>query len=212
MQRSPLHDLRYALWFPLYLLTYLIMEQVTPASYWSSQIPIDQLIPFCEWFVIPYTLWYPLLIGVGVYLLLRAPASFRRYMWFLALTFFLSAAIWLLIPNGQDLRPITMPCDNLLTAMISVLYAIDTNTNVFPSVHVVGSLGAIFAVWDCRVLRRTCFWLCWAVSILAVLICLSTIFIKQHAVLDVVSGIILSLLVAFPIYFANCNNKLDTPW
>ena len=36
--------------------------------------------------------------------------------------------------------------------------------------------------------------------LLAALICVSTLFIKQHAILDVVSGLVLSLAAAVPLY------------
>ena len=187
------------LWFPVYLLIYVIMEQHIPVSLWATQLPIDGYIPFCEWFLIPYGLWYPLLILLGVYLCRSDIPAFRRYMCFLAATFFISALIWLLLPNMQDLRPTTMPRENALTAVISLLYTVDTNTNVFPSVHVVGSLGAILAVWDSMLTHRHP-GVCWSVTVLSLLICLSTVFIKQHSVLDVAAGVVLSLLVAVWIY------------
>ncbi|WP_298021706.1 phosphatase PAP2 family protein [uncultured Dysosmobacter sp.] len=195
----PWRDLKYALWLPVYLASFLLLEQLVDGShgYWATQLPLDRLIPFQELFVVPYCLWYPLLVVVGLYLLLRDGNAFRRYMCFLAVSFFLSELIWLLIPNGQDLRPLVMPRDNLFTRWVAGLYSIDTNTNVFPSVHVVGSIGAALAVWDGfrrkPVLR-------WGTTVLAVLICLSTLFIKQHAVLDVAGGAVLSALVALPIY------------
>ena len=195
-----LRELRYALWFPVYLIIYLAMEKLIPTIQWATQTPLDTFIPFCEWFVIPYGLWYPLLILIAVYLMRKDIPAYRRYMHFLAATFFLSALVWLLLPNGQSLRPAVMPRDNLLTAVIAAIYSADTCTNVFPSVHVVGSIGAILAVWDCAGLRREHLNVCWAVSILGVCICLSTVFIKQHAALDVVSGVILSAIVAIPVY------------
>lgn len=197
--RIPWRELRYALWLPVYLLTFVILEQLPTARYWSTQLSVDSRIPFCEWFVIPYCLWYPLLVAVGLYLLARDHAAFRRYMAFLALTFFASELIWVLLPNGQDLRPAVMPRDNVLTAVVSGLYSIDTNTNVFPSVHVVGAVGALLAVWDCPSLRRRK-GLCRLTAVLAALICVSTVFIKQHALLDVLGGLALSLLAAVPVY------------
>lgn len=195
-----LRELRYALWSPVYLLIYLAMEKLVSTIQWATQTPLDTLIPFCEWFVIPYGLWYPLLILVAVYLMRKDIPAYRRYMHFLAATFFLSELVWLLFPNGQSLRPAVMPRDNLLTSVIAAIYSVDTCTNVFPSVHVVGSIGAILAVWDCAGLRRNHRKVLWAVSILGVCICLSTVFIKQHTVLDVVSGVILSVIVAIPVY------------
>ena len=192
-------ELKYLLWLPLYLLSFVILEHLPISGYWATQTPWDQAIPFCEWFVIPYCLWYPLLVAVGLYLLARDREGFRRYMVFLALNFFLSELIWFLIPNGQDLRPLVMPRDNFFARWVEGLYAIDTNTNVFPSVHVVGSIGAAWAVWDCRRLRPHRV-LRWTVAVLAVLICLSTLFIKQHACLDVLSGLVLSLAVGLLVY------------
>ena len=199
LHRFPWGELKYVLWLPVYLLSFLMMERVVVTGYWPTQTWLDSHIPFCEWFVIPYCLWYPLLVAVGLWLLRKDRAGFRRYMRFLALTFFLSEVIWLLVPNGQDLRPAVMPRDNPFTRLAASLYAIDTNTNVFPSVHVVGAIGAAWAVRKTPSLRDRSL-LQQAVSLLACLICLSTLLIKQHTVLDVASGIGLALAVGLPLY------------
>lgn len=199
VRRLPWRDLKYAFWLPLYLLLFLALERMPTGRYWATQLPVDALIPFCEWFVIPYCLWYPLLVAVGLYLLLRDRAAFRRYMLFLGATFLLSEVIWLLLPNGQDLRPAVLPRENLLTALVAGLYRIDTNTNVFPSVHVLGAVGAALAVWDCRSLARRKGLRTGAV-LLAAAICLSTVFIKQHSVLDAAGGLLLGGLTARPVY------------
>ena len=199
LRRFPWGELKYVLWLPVYLLSFFVIERVVVTGYRPTQTWLDAYIPFCEWFVIPYCLWYPLLVAVGLWLLWKDREGFHRYMRFLALTFFASALIWFLIPNGQDLRPAVMLRDNPLTRLVEGLYSIDTNTNVFPSVHVVGSVGAALAVWDSPRLRAHPL-LRWGVPVLAALICISTLFIKQHSVLDVVSGLVLSLLAAIPIY------------
>lgn len=195
----PWRELKYLWWFPVYLTVYFLCEQLVTTEYWATQTALDTAIPFCEWFIIPYCLWYPLLIAVGLWLLVQDRKGFRRYMDHLAITFLASAVIWLLIPNGQDLRPVFLPNDNLPSRMVEFLYSIDTNTNVFPSVHVVGSLCAAAAArkspaFSARPLIRS------AVAVLAVLICLSTLFIKQHTLLDVAGGLALSLIAALLVY------------
>jgi len=55
----------------------------------------------------------------------------------------LSTVIFLLWPSCQELRPAAFPRDNLFTRCVALLYASDTNTNVFPSEHAIGSA----AVW-----------------------------------------------------------------
>lgn len=195
---SPLRELKYALWFPAYLPAYALAEHLVTTRYWATELPVDNCIPFSQYALIPYSLWYPLLIGLGLYLLFRDSASFRRYMCYLALTFFLSVAIWLLVPNGQDLRP-QIEGGDFLSQVVVQLYRIDTNTNVFPSVHVVGAVGAALAAWNCPRLRRRPA-VCWSIVVLAAAICLSTLFLKQHTVLDVAGGLVLSTLVAVPLY------------
>ena len=199
LRRFPWGELKYVLWLPVYLLFFFVIEHIVVTGYWPTQTWLDGKIPFCEWFVIPYCLWYPLLVAVGLWLLWKDREGFRRYMRFLAITFFLSELIWLLVPNGQDLRPAVMPRDHLLTRLVAELYAIDTNTNVFPSVHVVGAIGAAWAVRKTPSLRHRPT-IRRAVAVLAALICLSTLFIKQHAVLDAASGLGLALAVGVPLY------------
>jgi membrane-associated phospholipid phosphatase len=205
--RRYLRELKYLLWLPLYLVSFAILEHLITTGYWATQRPIDQYIPFCPVFVIPYCLWYPLLVGVGVYLLVRDSAGFRRYMRFLSLTFFISVLTWVLLPNGQDLRPVVMSQNGLLTRLVALLYRLDTNTNVFPSVHVVGAVGAAWAVWDSPSLRQRR-GLRWSVAVLAALICAATLFIKQHSVLDVTGGLLLSLAVGVPVYHGSLTMAL----
>ena len=200
-------DLKYTMWLPVYLAAYLILEHRPTSTYWATQLPIDAAIPFCEVFVIFYCIWFFWLVGTGLYLLDRDSAAFRRYMKFLGWTFLLSALIWFLLPNGQNLRPPVMPRENVFTAVISFLYGADTCTNVFPSVHVVGAIGAALALCDCTGLREKKSVRFLSV-VLAILICASTLFIKQHAFIDVVAGLGLSLLVAFPVYYHSPSSQL----
>ena len=188
------------LYIPVYVLAFFAVERLVPTTgYWVSYIPWDDLIPFCEYFVVFYCMWYPLLIGTALYLFLRDDRSFRLYAWFLIVAFTGTLLFCLLFPNGQDLRPLVMPRDNFFSRWVAALYSIDTSTNVFPSVHVVGSVGAAGAVWNCYSLREHRR-LRYGTVILAVLICLSTLFIKQHTLLDVIGGAALSLAVGVVIY------------
>lgn len=196
---TTLQELRFALWLPVYLICFALLERTITHGYWATQLPVDRLIPFCPPFVVFYCLWYPLLLAVGLYLLAADRPGFRRYMAFLSASFFLSLLIWFLLPNGQDLRPDLAGRTDFFSRWIAGLYAVDTNTNVFPSVHVAGSIGAAWAVWDCEALRRRR-WPGVAATVLALLICLSTVFIKQHSLLDAAGGAALSAAVGAAVY------------
>ena len=91
---------------------------------------------------------------LGLHLILNDGEGFRRYMWSIMATFLISTLICVLIPNGQDLRPAVMPRDNIFCDLVAYTYSLDTNTNVFPSVHVLGVIAAVSAVWHTPGLRK----------------------------------------------------------
>jgi len=191
----------WALYLPVYLVMFFGIEALVPRGsvYWETSLPIDSLIPFAEVFVVPYVLWYPLLVGVGAWLLFKDGPAFRRYMWSLMLTLTFSVVFCAFVPNGQDLRPVSFPRDNIFTRLVGLLYSVDTNTNVFPSIHVVGTLAAVFAVMDTGSIKQR--WVRPTVLVLSFLIIISTVLIKQHAILDMAGGIALSI-VAYQLVYA----------
>ncbi len=195
-----------ALYFAVFGAMFLGVEHiVTPESdYWVSRIPLDDKIPFLEGFIIPYCLWYPMLAAVGLYTMFFEPGAFRRFLYFIITGFTLSLLICLLIPNGQNLRPAVFPRQNLLTWAIAGIYRADTNTNVFPSMHVIGAFACAAAVFDCPRIRR----LRVPAAALAVLISVSTVFIKQHSALDIIGGLALSLPIAAAVYHAGLRDLL----
>ena len=64
LRRFPWGELKYVLWLPVHLLPFFVIERMVH-GYWPTQTWLDGKIPFCGWFVIPYCLWYPLLMAVG---------------------------------------------------------------------------------------------------------------------------------------------------
>lgn len=190
----------WALYLPVYLAAFFWIESyITPQSdYWVSYWPlVDDAIPFCPPFVLAYYAWFPFLVCTGLYLGFRDGACFRRYMQFIALGFTFSLVFFLIFPNGQDLRPTSFEKDTLFTRMIAAIYAADTNTNVLPSIHALGSFAAVFAAYDCPAFKP---WLRKAYVVIALLICASTVFIKQHSILDTLAGLILCLPFYWMVY------------
>ena len=106
--------------------------------------------------------------------------------------------IYLIYPSQQELRPETFRRDNLLTRFMTWFYAFDTNTNVCPSLHVIGSLAVLAAAWNtprfATPLWRTAF------TLQAVLISISTVFLKQHSLLDIPPAVALSAIAYYLVY------------
>lgn len=195
------------LYLPIYLVVFFLAEKHITTDYWVSYIPFDDVIPFVEAFVIFYVLWYPFMFLTGLYLLFKDIPAFERYMWFIIFGFSISIAICIIFPNGQDLRPLEFERVNFCTRLVGLLYEIDTNTNVLPSMHVVGSIAVAFAVFDSKTLKNT---LVRTVTlILTILISLSTVFIKQHSILDIFAGIAVSLIVWLIVYKSKLFRKKE---
>lgn len=182
--------LKLLLYWPVFGVVFFILEDVwIRDAYTAVSCPIDDYIPFCEGFVIPYFAWFLFLIAAHVYTLLYDVGAFRRLMGNIMVTYTLSTLIFLLFPSCQMFRPLVFPRDNVLTDVVGWLYGFDTNTNVCPSLHVVGSVAAMLAFWDCPRFSSPKWRWCFGVT--AFLISISTIFLRQHSVLD--------LLVAVPV-------------
>jgi len=188
----------WGLYAPVYIAMYFTIEKVVEGPYWYTQLPIDYQIPFVEEFVVFYDIWFFYLVAIGVYLILNDGEGFRRYMWYIMIGYTVSTLICALVPNAQALRPEVMPRHNVFTFLVQCIYDADTNTNVFPSVHVVGAIGGVIGVWRTKGLHRW-YWRA-GVAVLATFIMLATLFIKQHAVLDVLAGIGISILTYVVVY------------
>lgn len=179
---------RYLLFWPIFGLRYILIERfIIPAQYHEIFFPLDDIIPFCEGFLIPYLLWYVFFIGMHVYVCFRDAASFRRYTRYLIVAFSISTLTFLIFPTCQNLRPAEFPRENLLTGLVQLLYLADTNTNVCPSEHVIGSVGAFLAAVHTKNLRRP--WVIAVFAVVAFFTSIATVFLKQHSVIDVFAAL-----------------------
>ena len=135
----------------------------------------------------------------GLYLFFADTDAFRRYLWFVIIGFSSTLLFYIIFPNGQNLRPEAFENDNILTRIMAHIYENDTNTNVLPSLHCIGSVAAFLTYFDCKKLYKRK-WLVVSAGIMCVLICMSTCFCKQHSFLDVVAALIWSAVTYVIVY------------
>ena len=182
----------------VYFVLFVLTENLIPAeSCTPMHCRLDDIIPFCEAFVIPYVGWYLLIIGSLGYFLLYDIDSFKSLQKYIILTQMIAMAIYILFPSRQDLRPAEFPRDNALTALVGLLYSVDTNTGVCPSLHVAYSIG-IASAWLKEKTASAPFKA--FIVFCAVIISLSTAFIKQHSVVDIFAAIIMCIIVEGIVY------------
>ena len=182
-------------YFALYFLTEILIpaEKCRPVH-----CALDDLIPFCEWFIIPYVSWYFLILGSLLYFLLYSVDSFRNMQIYIIITQIIAMAVYILFPNRQDLRPEVFPRDNILTQLIGFIYSVDTNTGVCPSLHVGYSLG-IASTWIRE--KSVPKWVRIAIAVWCSVICISVAFVKQHSVVDIFAAIPMCLFAEWFVFF-----------
>ena len=199
LNSSEFRHLWLLLFWPVFGILFAMVEKdVFNPVYTPVWCPLDDRIPFCEWFLIPYLFWFVFLVGMHLYLLLFDVPAFRRFMYYIMITYGVTMAIYLIYPTCQELRPEEFARDNFLTRFMAAFYAFDTNTNVCPSIHVEGSIAVALAAWDTprfqTPLWRTVF------MGTALLISVATVFVKQHSVLDVFWALVLCAAAWVVVY------------
>ena len=122
-----------------YFILYFLTENLIPAERCHPvHMWLDDVIPFNEWFLIPYVFWYALIvISLGWFLLYNVD-SFKRLQTYIIITQIIAMICYMVYPTRQDLRPTEFINENFLTRCVGFLYAFDTNTGVCPSLHVAG--------------------------------------------------------------------------
>lgn len=189
-----------------YFVMYFVTEALIPAEKcYVVHSPLDDVIPFCEYFLIPYVGWYFLIIGSLLYFMFYNPDNFKNMMKFIIVTQITAMVIYILFPNRQDLRPSEFARDNIFTDGVRLLYSLDTNTNVCPSLHVAYSVG-IASTW---LKEKGVTWKAkLPITIFCILVCMSVSFVKQHSVVDIYAAIPVCLLAEFITFGKYWKNKI----
>jgi membrane-associated phospholipid phosphatase len=162
-------------------------RSVTFALYHSAELSI----PF-----VPGFFW----VYISMYILLLLPPFLLNTVQLgslgkqLVLATVLSGVIFLLIPTELGFERIKLD-DALYSSLFALLFTIDLPHNLVPSLHVVFSVIIALSISEGidKPAARLALWV-WLT-----LVCLSTLLVHQHHLLDVVTG--LSIAVAFNFYF-----------
>ena len=171
------------------MMVFAYLEQKIQHNYHIVHTFMDDSIPFCEYFIVPYLLWFPFLAATLIYFIFfnKDKQEYYQYIKNLCMGMTIFLAVSYLYPNGHQLRPEFFTRDNVCIDLVKMLYSADTATNILPSIHVFNSLAAYMAISRCRALDSYA-WVKRGTLLLVVSIILSTMFLKQHSVVDVVLG------------------------
>ena len=182
----------------IYFALYFLTENLIPAERCHvMHCFLDDLVPFNEYFLIFYTGWYLLVFGSVAYYLMYDVKRFRELDLYIFVTQMVAMFFYIVLPSRQDLRPAAFPRENFFTWVMGLIYTFDTDTGVCPSLHVAYS----WAIFNVMVKdQHLAKWFKVFLGLFAVMVCLSTAFVKQHSFLDIFAAIPVVLLGEILIY------------
>ena len=155
-------------------------------------------------YIIPYFLWFLYIAGTVIFFIFfnESKTEYQNLLINLGIGMTLFLIVSFVYPNGLNLRPSEFARDNICTDLVRFLYSVDTPTNVLPSIHVYNSVAAFCAINSCQKLQKHR-GIRFSAFVLTTLIVLSTMFLKQHSICDVATGItfaVASYIIIYRVY------------
>lgn len=189
-------------YFFIYLIWFFVLNQLTADDFAPVHIKLDDYIPFAEVFIIPYYLWFPYIPLTIAYFFFKAEKKeyyqLTAYLFIGMTAALVTYTIW---PNGVYFRPdlAELGRDNLLISLTRFIYSVDPGTNCCPSIHCFNSIGVCIGINQCKSLKKYKALRIGSV-VLSALICLSTLFVKQHSAMDMFWAFVLAGVMYLLVY------------
>ena len=185
-----------ALQHGIYLLANELAGVVGNPSIYPKIVEIDDKIPLVAVFILPYVWAYAFW---GMAPMAASKCKLDHFLNHLATYLFacvIGAIVLTFVPTYMDraAEGILTEGGNFLDKLRLFWYSLDGGEmayNLFPSFHCINSTVAWLAVFG---RKEVPLWYRIYSFVLAALICVSTLFVKQHFIIDVFSGIAIALL------------------
>lgn len=177
----------------LYLLQALIyfLSKFTPVKTHFIGNAIDYKIPFIAFFSIFYVGWFLEIIIVPMILNKYKKSELKRYFLGVLLAILICGVFYLFYPTTSDIRP-DVHIKGFFTLVLYLVYFFDgPMANLFPSMHCWMCFYYIYYMLFNKEIDKR-----WRIGIIifSILVILSTMFIKQHVVIDVIAALVFSII------------------
>lgn len=190
----------FLLYLVFYMIWFSILERLPRTRFFDLSSELDTYIPFIVEFIIPYLSWFlfQAVWVVFVFFVDRKTYEQLTTMLMIGMTVFLVVSTFL--PTKISLRPYYIESRGICAFLVRRLWAVDTPTNVWPSIHVFNTTALMMTLFTSQhpLLRKN------AVRIPVVFWCgmivLSTMFLKQHSVGDVLAALALNGIAYVLVY------------
>jgi len=157
---------------------------------------IDLKIPLIKEFIVIYNSWYPFILVSILSFMAKEKTLFVESVMAVILGNILALLTFILYQTIVPRPSITG--SDIFSKLLLMTYGVDNPYNGFPSLHVIATVIVVIAMFRSR--KKRIYKV--ASLIFGILILLSTLFVKQHVLLDVYSGIIYGAVVYSIVVFA----------
>lgn len=187
------------IYFIVYLPWYFGIQLRNPAHFHDMHIALDQMIPFVPIFIYAYMYWFLFVGFTIIFIFLYDRDEFLKCCFFLYGGMTISLIIFTIYPTTFNYRPDVINGTLVERFFIQFVYTMDKPTNVFPSIHVFNSIGCAIILMKSKAFQYKK--LVGTISITsALLITLSTMFVKQHSIMDALLAGIIAIILYYVVY------------
>lgn len=159
-------------------------------KHYSFVISLDRKLPFISFFVLIYLLAYlQWIIGFVMIARGRREVVFQMFIGELIAKLIALTCFILLPTTIEEIRPgmETLQGGGIWNGLLECIYSMDAVDNGFPSIHCLES-------WVCfrgaQKLEKAPKWYVYAMLGMTLLVFASTVFVKQHALVDIAGGVV----------------------
>lgn len=151
----------------------------------SLVLDVDTKVPFIKEFIIPYMIWYPFIAIVLIYICLQNREVYYRTLISIDAGLIICYIIFYFFQT-EVVRPELVGTD-IFTNMVRAIYSNDNPYNCFPSIHVLTTYIVMHGINIVSKNKKIMI----LSNIIGISIILSTQFVKQHVILDLIFAIVL---------------------
>ena len=171
---------------PLLAVVYQLLNE-RPNKAVNISTSIDHSIPFLPFFILPYILWYGYIFCYLVYFCFKDTKVFLKTLILIVVAELICFVIYFFFQTTVP-RP-TLVGDNFLINLVHWIYKNDKPVNCFPSIHVLTTFVIMLSSLHIKNkhLANTLF-----IHIAGTLIIISTLFVKQHVIFDMIGSMFLA--------------------
>lgn len=169
---------------------------------------LDTMIPFLPIFIVPYIVWYAFILGYLIYFWYKDISVYLKTLSVIVIGELVCFVIYFYFQTTVP-RP-KLVGDGILVDLVGMIYSHDQPFNAFPSIHVLTTFAIILGNINIR--NKHIFHSVF-VSVMGSMIIISTLFVKQHYILDMFASMFLTSFIygiVFELYELKFAAKSNT--